>query len=148
VDAVITVDEMMTAGVKTLSAEASLEDVQNVMEKYNCHHVPIVTADKKLIGLVSQRDVLRVAESSLAGKAPGTNPADVKVADFMTRDVFTVRPETSLRKAAIYIRTERFGCLPVINDGQLVGLITDSDFVNIAIDLLEQLEEIAPDSDD
>ena len=46
--------------------------------------------------------------------------------------------------AATYIRTQRYSCLPVVEDDTLVGIITDSDFVNIAIDLLEQLEEVDP----
>ena len=140
----ITVDEMMTTGAKTLSPGDTLADVQAVMLKYNCHHVPIVENQAELVGLVSQRDVLRVTESSLIKDATRIDPDELKIADFMTRDVFTVQPETSLRKAAIYIRTQRYGCLPVVADRQLVGIITDSDFVNIAIDLLEQIEEGEP----
>ena len=137
----ITVAEMMTTGAKTLTASACLNDVRSVMDKYSCHHVPIVDAAGRLEGLVSHRDVLRVTESTLLPGSGPSNAGDIKVTDFMTTEVFTVRPETSLRKAAIYIRTQRYGCLPVIQDKKLVGLITDSDFVNIAIDLLEQIEE-------
>jgi CBS domain-containing protein len=140
----ITVAEMMTRGAKTLAPDDSLADVQAVMHKYNCHHVPIVQNKTELVGLVSQRDVLRITESTLVKDASRIDPDKLKIADFMTRDVFTVLPETSLRKAAIYIRTQRYGCLPVVADRQLVGIITDSDFVNIAIDLLEQIEESEP----
>ena len=140
----ITVDEMMTTGVTTLTANDTLADVQAVMSKYDCHHVPIVAEGAELIGLVSQRDVLRITESSLIKDAVRINPEELKIADFMTRDVFTIHPETSLRKAAIYIRTQRYGCLPVIKNEKFIGIITDSDFVNIAINLLEQIEESDP----
>jgi len=140
----ITVQEIMTAGAKTLSEQDTLADAKAAMEKFDCHHVPIVNAEGLLKGLVSQRDVLRVTESSLAESAATIDPATVKISEFMTRDVFTVQPETSLRKAALYIRTQRYGCLPVLDNGKLVGVITDSDFVNIAIDLLEQVEENEP----
>ena len=140
----ITVDEMMTAGAKILAPNNTLADVQAVMEKYHCHHVPIVENGSELVGLVSQRDVLRIAESSLVKAANSIIPEELKIDEFMTRDVFTVQPETSLRKAAIYIRTQRYGCLPVVTNRELVGIITDSDFVNIAIDLLEQIEESEP----
>ena len=137
----ITVDEMMTTGAKTLRAEDNLANVQAALARYNCHHIPIVNANNELDGLVSQRDVLRVTESSLSGVETTLNPEEVLISEFMIRDVFTVEPETSLRKAAIYIRTQRYGCLPVVKDNKFVGIITDSDFVNIAIDLLEQIEE-------
>jgi len=140
----ITVAEMMTTGTKTLTKDDSLADVQAVMEKFSCHHVPIVTNGSQLDGLVSQRDVLKITESSLVQDADRIDPEQLKVAEFMTSDVFTVQPETSLRKAAIYIRTQRYGCLPVVDGNKLVGIITDSDFVNIAIDLLEQIEESEP----
>jgi len=143
----ITVAEMMTTGTKTLTKDDSLADVQAVMEKFSCHHVPIVTNSLQLDGLVSQRDVLKITESSLVKDADHIDPEQLKIADFMTSDVFTVQPETSLRKAAVYIRTQRYGCLPVVDGKQLVGIITDSDFVNIAIDLLEQIEESEPGED-
>jgi CBS domain-containing membrane protein len=88
--------------------------------------------------------VLRVTESSLLENENRIVPQDIPVSDFMIRDVFTIAPETSLRKAAVYIRTQRYGCLPVVRAKELVGIITDSDFVNIAIDLLEQLEDSEP----
>lgn len=140
----ITVDEMMTRATKTLHTDDNLADVQAVLQNFNCHHVPIVNDNNELQGLVSQRDVLRVTESILADDQQTIDPEKVPVSEVMTQDVFTVRPETPLRKAAIYIRTQRYGCLPVTRDKKLVGIITDSDFVNIAIDLLEQLEESEP----
>ena len=140
----ITVDEMMTTGAKTLTEDASLADVKAALARYNCHHIPIVNEAKELQGLVSQRDVLRVTESSLNNSPVEMVPEQILVSEIMTRDVFNVPPETPLRKAALYIRTNRYGCLPVVKDRKFVGIITDSDFVNIAIDLLEQLEELEP----
>lgn len=141
----ITVDEMMTTEPTTLLEQDSLADVQSVMTKFSCHHVPIVDEKNALIGLVSQRDVLRVTESSLVDSTKKLVPEETRVADFMTRDVFTIQRGIELRQAALHIRTKRYGCLPVVDNGLLVGLITDSDFVNIAIDLLEQLENLEPD---
>jgi CBS domain-containing membrane protein len=143
----ITVKEMMTTEAQTLFSSDSLADVQAIMAKYHCHHVPIVTKNDELVGLVTHRDVLRVTESSLLENENRIVPQDIPVSDFMIRDVFTVAPETSLRKAAVYIRTQRYGCLPVVRAKELVGIITDSDFVNIAIDLLEQLEDSEPTED-
>ena len=140
----ITVDEMMTADIRTLSPRDTLADAQAMMAKYNCHHVPITVNKAQLVGLVSQRDVLRIAESRLSADGPQIIPGELPIAEFMTSDVFSVHPKTSLRKAAIYIRSQQYGCLPVVEGDTLVGIITDSDFVNIAIDLLEQIEEADP----
>ena len=64
----------------------------------------------------------------------------------MTTGVTTVDSRASLREAALFsAKNTKYGCLPVVTDGQLKGIITDSDFVAVAIDLLEQAEEIEPD---
>jgi CBS domain-containing membrane protein len=141
----ITVDEMMSAGVQTLAEQNSLADAQALMAKYGCRHIPIIADDGFLVGLVSHRDVLAVTDSNLAKNGQATDPESIKVSEFMIADVFSVNPGTNLRKAAMYMRNQRYGCLPIVNEGLLVGIITDSDFVNIAIDLLEQLENTDPD---
>ena len=59
----------------------------------------------------------------------------------MVTDVATVDEHASLRQAALFLEKHRIGCLPVVTDGELKGIITDTDFVAVAINLLEQLEE-------
>jgi len=58
----------------------------------------------------------------------------------MVRDVSVIHQTDSLRQAALYIRSHKYGCLPVLSQDRLVGIITDSDFIDIAINLLEQVE--------
>ena len=53
-------------------------------------------------------------------------------------------PSSSLRQAALFIEKHQIGCLPIVTDGILRGIITDTDFVGVAINLLEQLEESEP----
>jgi len=139
----ITVDEMMSTGVQTLKETDSLAAARALMDRYHCHHIPITGDNDSLVGLVTHRDVLAATESSLLVETH-INAEEVKVADFMIRDVYAVHPGTNLRKAAMYIRSQRYGCLPVVEDDKLIGIITDSDFVNIAVDLLEQLESADP----
>ncbi len=62
----------------------------------------------------------------------------------MVTDVATVAVHASLRHAALFIEKHKIGCLPVMNDDQLVGIITDTDFVAVAINLLETIEETEP----
>jgi CBS domain-containing protein len=66
------------------------------------------------------------------------------VQDVMVTKIATVESSASLRQAALFLEDRRIGCLPVVDDGKLVGIITDTDFVGVAINLLEQLEEEEP----
>ena len=139
----ITVAELMTVGVQGLAPEDTLDRALAMMDKYGYHHIPVLEGER-IVGIVSHRDILRALGSTLKPGEGQVLPEDVQMAEIMVDDVFAISPDTPLRKAAIYIRTQRYGCLPVVEGGKLVGIITDSDFVNIAIDLLEQLEDGEP----
>jgi CBS domain-containing protein len=62
----------------------------------------------------------------------------------MVTDVATVDRQASLRQAALFLEKHRIGCLPVMSESKLTGIITDTDFVGVAINLLEQIEETEP----
>ena len=138
------VKDMMTWEAQGLKEEDTLDKALNMMAKYGYHHIPIVQKRGELVGLVTHRDVLAALGSSLKSDDGKIRPEEITMGQIMIRDVFSVDPRTNLRKAALYIRTQRYGCLPVVQDNKLVGIITDSDFVNIAIDLLEQIEDSEP----
>jgi CBS domain-containing protein len=63
------------------------------------------------------------------------------VEDVMVTELMTVDERISVRQAALLIEKHRIGCLPVVTEGRLVGIITDTDFVGVAINLLELIEE-------
>jgi len=134
----------MSSELRTLSEQDSLADAQKIMADAHIHHVPIVNSNNHLIGLISHRDVLAATEPHLSGAELAQNPRDISIGDFMTRDVTTVNPHANLRQAAIYLQRHAYGCLPVVEDDVLVGIVTDTDFVGVAINLLEQMEETEP----
>jgi CBS domain-containing membrane protein len=68
----------------------------------------------------------------------------VALSSIMTSPVQTVEEQASLRGTAMQLQKNKLGCLPVLNNGKLVGIITDSDFVAIAVNLMEQLEATEP----
>lgn len=140
----ITVDEIMSIELRTLSEDNTLADAQKIMSDAHIHHIPITNGDNSLKGLVSHRDVLAATESQLSEATLAQNAREVPVSEFMTRDVATVDPRANLRQAAIYLQKHKYGCLPVVEGGSLVGIVTDSDFVSVAINLLEQIEELDP----
>ncbi len=130
----------MTAKVVYMLEEENLERIGKGMERFKFRHLPVVDAGK-LVGIVSQRDYLRASVSDLDPDFALKNDnlkRNIFVAEIMTRDVVSVRPDTPLLEAAKLLREHRFGCLPVTEaDGSLVGVVTDYDFVGLTIALLE-----------
>ena len=133
----ITVDEIMSTNLETLKEVDTLETAARLMADNGIRHLPVLNDDGSLVGLVTQRDVLKSASVA-------ANPGSVPCSEFMTRDVDTVDERTGLRQAAIYLQKHKYGCLPVVTGGKLKGIVTDSDFVGVAINLLEQLEIAEP----
>ena len=140
----ITVNEIMTTDLHTLRDTATLADAIKLMGKRHIHHLPIVDGKGKLVGLVSHRDILAATDSTLRAKGQRQNPSSIAISKIMTRDVATIDEHASLRQAARYLEKHRFGCLPVVTDGKLRGIITHSDFLAVAINLLEQVDEREP----
>ena len=111
------------------------------MTEKHIRHIPITDNDDHVLGLVTQRDILAATEPGFKVQTKGIScELDIKLADIMIRDVSVIHREDSLRQAALYIQSHKYGCLPVVSDDRLVGIITDSDFIDIAINLLEQAE--------
>ena len=141
------IDTIMTTDVVTIPPTASLADARELMQKHRIHHLPVVEADSKLVGLMTLTDVLAASDSSLRNDDSRIPATDILLKDVMVTDIATVSESASLRQAALFIEKYKIGCLPVLSDGKLKGIITDSDFVAVAINLLEQLEETEPDDD-
>ncbi|KLV07714.1 MULTISPECIES: CBS domain-containing protein [Photobacterium] len=141
-----TVADMMTPNPHTLSTSHTLADAKRVMAKYHIHHVPVTDENNHLVGLVSQRDILAAQESSLEhiSQSRFVSALDIPLADSMHRDLMSVAPNAGLKEAALFMQKHQIGCLPIIDHNKLVGIITDSDFVSIAINLLEIQEEVEP----
>lgn len=134
----------------TLKTDDTLATAHTLMTEKHIHHVPIVDDNNALIGLISHRDILAASGSIL-----NANPSDnsrTPVSEIMTTPVVSIPPETGTLKAAQYIHKSRHGCLPVVDEGTLIGIITEYDFVEVAISLLERRAgkpfEDTPDADE
>lgn len=136
-----TINQIMTTELRTLPETASLEDAIRLMAEAHIRHIPIVNTKGKLVGLVTHRDVLAATDSKLRAPDERQSPASIPLSKIMTRNVATVDEHASLRSAALHIEKHKYGCIPVVTDGNLKGIITDSDFLAVAINLIEQLEE-------
>jgi predicted transcriptional regulator len=139
----ITIEDFMTPEPYTLRQSDSINDAWEVMIGKHVRHIPITDDDNHVLGLVTQRDVLAATDPGAIREAKSASHevrSDVTLSDIMIRDVTVIHKEDSLRNAALYLQTHKYGCLPVVVDDRLVGIITDSDFIDIAINLIEQVE--------
>jgi CBS domain-containing membrane protein len=132
------VSDIMTRKVITLSEEDNLSGVSEGMERFRFRHLPVVDGEK-LVGLITHRNLLTVAASTLESASERKTQAlneRLFARDVMLRDVVTVREDTPLVDAARLMWNEKLGCLPVVTDGRLVGIVTEADFVLLAIRFL------------
>ncbi len=139
----ITVDGFMTSELCTLREADSVNDAREIMTEKHIRHIPVTDNDNHMLGLVTQRDVLAATEPVLLRDASSDSQESalyIRLSDIMIRDVKVIHKTDSLRQAALYMQLHKYGCLPVVSDDCLIGIITDSDFVAIAINLLEQAE--------
>lgn len=136
-----TVASIMSPDPITLREEESLADVADEMERLGLRHLPVVDG-KKLVGLVTHRDILRWSLSRferdpIHRSLDAERRASTFVAAIMTRDVATVRPDTPIHEAARRLLTHKYGCLPVtLADGTLVGIVTEHDFTRALAELV------------
>ena len=133
--------DLMTKPVITFFAEQTLPLAEGVMHFRHLRHLPVIDDDGKLVGLVSHRDLLRAQISSLSGLTDEERRArqsDIRVNQVMTRDVWTVRPDTEAFIVGRTLLDHRFGCLPVVDENEkLIGIVTERDFIKYALDRRE-----------
>jgi CBS domain-containing membrane protein len=140
------VAEVMNTELFTLGEDSTVMEARELMSEHHIRHIPVVNGSNRLLGLLSQRDVLAAADSTLlvSPRDAQAQEAYVSVASVMTVSVNTIEETASLRGAALYMQKHKIGCLPVVRGENLIGIITDSDFVAVAINLMEQMEELEP----
>lgn len=134
------VQEIMTTSITTVGRNDDLRMVDDLMEAGRLRHVPVVDEDG-LVGIVSQRDVFSARMSSTMGvgeKGQRSLLHTILVKEVMNYPATTIGPEAAVSEAASIMMDDGIGCLPVVHDGQLLGIITKTD-------LLRQLREIDAD---
>jgi CBS domain-containing membrane protein len=139
----LTVGDLMTTQLFTLLESDSLYTAKQIMEMARVRHVPIVDAKDTFIGLITHRDMLSVAVSKLSDIDASTQDeldAGIPLREIMRDDVHTVSSKDLLRDAAQILLEHKYGCLPVVDDGKLVGIITEADFLRLTISLMDALE--------
>ena len=112
--------EVMTRGVTTVPPQTSAADAWELMRLKGIHHL-VVTDASEVIGVLSARDAGGRSGSSLRARA--------RVKDLMTTPVVTVKPTETIRRVANLMRGRTIGCVPVVEDSRLKGIVTVSDLL-------------------
>ncbi|MBK9215965.1 MAG: CBS domain-containing protein [Chloracidobacterium sp.] len=128
-----TVEQFMAVDLFTVRPEDILDLAASLMHWRHVRHVPVEDDAGRLLGIVSHRDLIKLMAS---GYLDSRRPISVR--DIMTTDLVTVEPETPTLTALELMREQNIGCLPVIRDGRLVGLVTAHDFLTVSAKLLEE----------
>jgi acetoin utilization protein AcuB len=135
----MTVSQVMTASPVTLGPEDSLMRALEVMRLHSIRRIPIVAGDT-LVGLVVEGDLKRAQPSALSASQEEFNQVmeETPVSRIMISRPITVSEETPLVEAATTLRETKFGALPVLREGRLVGIVTDIDLIACLVRLLSE----------
>ena len=121
------VKDFMTPEVEFLRARETLDLASVILMLGRIRHLPVLDDDDRLVGLVTHRDLLRIIADAAHDGA--IDLSSISAEEVMVDCVSTVHPTSLIESAAETMILNKYGCLPVVEDGRLVGILTESDFV-------------------
>jgi acetoin utilization protein AcuB len=128
----------MTTDIITLTPDTTVLRAMSIIQQKGIRHLPVVEG-KKVVGMVTNLDIQRVSASdasTLSVYELNYLLDKIKVSQFMTKKVFTVDPDEPIEAAAKLIYDHKIGSLPVVKNGELVGLLTSMDILETFIEVL------------
>ncbi|MCM3715001.1 acetoin utilization AcuB family protein [Halalkalibacter oceani] len=129
------IEQIMTRDVITLPADATIKEAMRLIELHKIKHIPVVDDDAHIIGIVSDRDI-RDASPSIFHATDHLEDFHKPVSTIMKRDVITAHPLDFVEEISNIFYEHHIGCLPIIDDGRLVGLITEKDVLHSLVELI------------
>ena len=133
------VKDRMSVHPLTISEDESIFGAHRYMQEQNIRHLPVVDRAGRMVGVVTEDDLLKAEPSGvtlLSVWEINSLLTKVKVKDVMVRAVITTTEDTPIEEAAHLMHHHRIGCLPVMRDAKLVGIITETDLFKIFLELL------------
>jgi len=128
-----TVRDIMQQNVVTISASDTLSTVEDIMTLGGVRHMPVVHRGV-LVGVVSERDLLRASLSTLTGHRVEERRAFlhvVEIARVMSSPAIVIGPEATVEQAALIMAEKKIGCLPVVEDDHLIGVLTETNVLRM-----------------
>ena len=133
------VRDIMTTEVTTLQETDTLLDAAMIFARSSIRHLPILR-ETHLVGVLTERDVKRFSPGILSGTSSeqyNQLMENTVLSKVMTRDPVTLKPDQQVSDAADIFVAKRFGCLPVVEDGRLVGIVTTSDMLRLMAQMMK-----------
>ena len=140
------VREIMTTEVVALKVGEELSLASDIMTLARIRHLPVVEGEH-LVGIISQRDLFKASLASVVGhnyKETREHLKEITIKEVMVKDVVTIGPDTKIHEAGRIMLEKKIGCLPVVQGGNLVGMVTETDILQFYI--LRHQNEMALDS--
>ena len=135
------VRDLMTEKVYSIHPGEDLARLVDLMDDIHVRHVPVVDDERIIVGLVSQRDLVREVLHATRD-LPFSHVRELlkhkNVRSIMTTDVETVEPDTKVDEAGQIMLDNKLGCLPVVEGDRLVGILTEADFVKFTVGLAQR----------
>ncbi len=128
------VEQYMTTDLFTVEADDPIDLVANMMVWNRTRHVLVEDKEHNLVGLVSHRNLLRLVGRPI----PQEEGQSAPVSSIMVKDPITAKPDTLTLDAIELMREKCISCLPIVNDGKLLGVVTEDRFLSIVANLLEE----------
>ncbi len=128
-----TVEQFMSKDLFTVRPEDVIDLAASLMNWKSKKHIPVEDDKGNLVGIITYRDLLKIFSTDIAKKEK-----EVLVSSVMTKDLITVTPKTATLDALKLMREKNVGCLPVVKNKKLVGLLTAQDFLTVSTKLFEE----------
>lgn len=131
------VGDWMSRDVVTMLVGQSLKALRDKMLEKQIRHMPVVDQGNRLAGLVTHRDLLRhtlIERPRISAYVEDTLLEELRVEDVMCTEIECVSSEINLRQAAAVMLEKKYGCLPVVEGDLLVGILTEADFLRLALE--------------
>lgn len=129
------VGEIMTTEVVALKMGEELSLASDIMTLARIRHLPVVEGDQ-LVGIISQRDLFKASLASVMGhdfKQTRDHLKKITIKEVMVKDVATIGPDAKIHEAGNTMIEKKIGCLPVIQNGKLVGMVTETDILQFYV---------------
>lgn len=135
------VADIMTTGVISLKQTDDLHQARMLLKEYSIRHLPVLDEDGEFVGLLTQRDILNMAFNVVENYGFSklkSREQRTQVKEVMDTDCTTIKSTAALTTAGAFFVEHKHSCLPVVDDGELVGILTSVDFVKLCLQLLDE----------
>ncbi|NMA66630.1 MAG: CBS domain-containing protein [Clostridiaceae bacterium] len=132
------VKNKMTTNPFTISPDQTIPEAHEIMTTHKVRRLPVMKKGK-LVGIVSKEDIVQASPSKATSFSMGEITyllSKTKISQIMSKDIITISPDALLEEAAILMRDKEISFLPVVDNGKLVGIITESNIFDAFIELL------------